>query len=182
MFLDCTHRLATGESIIVRGAHPDDAEAVLAQGRAVIEEGEFSVTSTEEYTFTEDQERDWIRQYAADPGKLMIVAEHSRRVIGVLFLESGTRRKISHVAPLHMSVNRDWRHRGIGTALLQSAIAWAEAHPVIEKLGLAVFSSNTRAIGLYRKLGFIEEGCRPREVKFASGQYVDDLLMYRFVK
>jgi RimJ/RimL family protein N-acetyltransferase len=166
----------------VRVAHPDDAAAVLAHGRAVIEEGEFAVTSAEEYTFTDEQERDWIRQYAGDPGKLMIVAEHSRQVIGVLFLESGTRRTISHVATLHISVNRDWRHQGVGTALLQSAIAWAEAHPVIEKLGLAVFSSNTRAIGLYRKLGFVEEGCRPREVKFASGRYVDDLLMYRFVK
>ena len=181
IFADRAHRLSTGESIIVRAACTDDAVAVLAHGRAVIEEDESSVTSSEEYTFTEDQERDWIRQYASDPGMLFIVAENARQVIGVLFLEAGSRQKMSHVASLHMSVNKDWRHRGVGTALLQSAIEWAHSHPVIEKLGLAVFSSNTRAIGLYRKLGFVEEGRRLREIKFASGEYVDDVLMYRFV-
>ena len=89
---------------------------------------------------------------------------------------------MSHVATLHMSVAEEWRSRGVGTILLQSAIDWAKSHPAIEKLGLAVFSSNTRAIGLYRKLGFAQEGCRPREVKFGPDRYVDDILMYRFVK
>ena len=59
---------------------------------------------------------------------------------------------------------------------------WAEAHPVIEKLCLAVFATNEPAIGLYRKLGFVEEGRRPREVKLAPNQYVDDICMYRFAK
>jgi RimJ/RimL family protein N-acetyltransferase len=182
IFEDRARRLSTGESVIVRAACSNDASAVLAHGRAVIDEDEFSVTSSEEYTFTEDQERDWIGQYASDPAKLFIVAENDRQVIGVLFLESDSRKKIHHVASLHMSVNSAWRHRGVGTALLQSAIDWAHTHPVIEKLGLAVFSSNTRAIGLYRKLGFVEEGRRLREIRFASGDYVDDVLMYRFVK
>ena len=181
-FVDCALRLSTGESIVVRAACLDDAATVLAHGRAVIEEDEFNVTSSEEYSFTEDQERDWVEQYASDPAKLFIIAESARQMIGMLFLETKSRKKISHVATLHMSVNKDWRDRGVGTALLQSAIEWAHSHPVIEKLGLAVFSSNTRAIGLYRKMGFVEEGRRLREVKFASGQYVDDILMHRFVK
>src|SRR5262249_39530631 len=130
---------------------------------------------------TEDQERDWIREYTADPGKLFLVAEESRQIIGVLFLESGWRKKTVHVANLHMSVNRDWRNRGVGTVLLQSAIDWARSHSVIEKLGLAVFSSNSRAIRLYRKLGFVEEGRRPQEVKFGPDRYADDVLMYQFV-
>jgi RimJ/RimL family protein N-acetyltransferase len=56
-------------------------------------------------------------------------------------------------------------------------------HPLkTGETGLAVFATNARAIGLYRKLGFVEEGRRPREVKFGADQYVDDILMYRFVK
>jgi RimJ/RimL family protein N-acetyltransferase len=112
----------------------------------------------------------------------MLVAKSSGRIVGILFLESSSRKRLAHTATLHMSVGKDHRSRGVGTILLQSAIDWAKAHPVIEKLGLAVFSSNTRAIGLYRKLGFVEEGRRPREVKFGPDEYADDVLMYRFVK
>jgi RimJ/RimL family protein N-acetyltransferase len=66
--------------------------------------------------------------------------------------------------------------------LLQTLIDWAEANPLIEKIGLAVFANNEAAIRLYRKLGFMEEGRRPREMKLGPGQYVDDVLMCRLVK
>jgi len=41
---------------------------------------------------------------------------------------------------------------------------------------------NQPAIALRKKLGFLEEGRRIREIKIAGEKYVDDLLMYRFVK
>jgi RimJ/RimL family protein N-acetyltransferase len=173
--------LKAGEMVIVRSAVPDDARAVLAHVNAVVDEDEFSVTCPEECTFTEEQERDWIRSYADDAGKLVIAAEESGQIIGVFFLESRSRKRLAHVATVHMSIRKDWRSRGLGTVLLQSAIEWAQSHPVIEKLGLAVFSSNSRAIGLYRKLGFVEEGRKSREVKFGPDRYVDDVLMCRFV-
>jgi RimJ/RimL family protein N-acetyltransferase len=34
---------------------------------------------------------------------------------------------------------------------------------------------------LYRKLGFVEEGLRPKDIKFGPGRYVDTLAMYKFV-
>src|SRR6266446_5044698 len=103
------HRVKTGESVIVRSARPDDALAVLAHGRGVVDEGEFFVTCPDEYNFTLEQEQDWIRQYTDEPGKLLILAEASGQTIGVLFLESGTRRRLAHRANLHMSVHKDWR-------------------------------------------------------------------------
>src|SRR5262249_48187935 len=121
-FSDRAYRLSTGDTVIVRATRSEDAAAVLTHGKAVIDEDEFSVTSSAEYTFTLEEERDWIREYADDPGKLFLIAEQSSRIIGVLFLESGSRRKCAHVATLHMSISRDWRNRGVGTLLLQSAI------------------------------------------------------------
>ena len=176
------HRLNTGENVLVRSATADDALALVDQVKTVIVEGEFMVTCPEEFHVTQEQERDSIRQYGDDPGKLLIVAEASRQIIGTLYLESGSRNRLLHVATLRMWVGKDWRSRGAGTVLLRSAIEWAQSHPVIEKLSLAVFSTNSRAMSLYRKLGFVEEGRRSREVKFGPDQYVDDILMYRFVK
>lgn len=175
-------RLKTGDNVVVRAAVPGDARALLNHVRAVIDEGEFVVTCPEEFNLTEEQERDWIRQYHDDSGKLVIVAEESLRILGVLNAEARPRQRLAHRATLHIAVSKEWRERGVGTVLLQTAIDWATSHPVIEQLCLAVFATNVRAIGLYRKLGFVDEGRQAQEVKFGPGQYVDNLLMYRFVK
>jgi RimJ/RimL family protein N-acetyltransferase len=73
------------------------------------------------------------------------------------------------------------RGRGVGTALLQCFIEWAEANPLTEKVGLGVFARNETAIRLYRKFGFLEEGRQPKEVKMRPNEYEDVILMYRFV-
>src|SRR6266436_8870933 len=64
---------------------------------------------------------------------------------------------ISHVASLGMAVAPEWRGRGVGSALMAEAIAWARAHGV-EKLALSVYPDNQRALALYAKFGFVEEG------------------------
>jgi RimJ/RimL family protein N-acetyltransferase len=47
---------------------------------------------------------------------------------------------------------------------------------------LDVFAVNEPAIGLYKKLGFIEEGRRIRDIQRGADDYVDTVMMYRFVK
>jgi RimJ/RimL family protein N-acetyltransferase len=42
-----------------------------------------------------------------------------------------------------------------------------------------VFAHNARAVALYRKFGFEEEGRRLREYRFADGSWRDDILMAR---
>ncbi len=53
---------------------------------------------------------------------------------------------------------------------------------MIEKVTLAVFSNNQRAITAYERCRFQEEGRCPRDMKLAPGEYLDSVLMYRFVK
>lgn len=65
--------------------------------------------------------------------------------------------------------------------LLQTLIKWAEGHPVIEKLSLGVFSTNYPAIHLYKKMGFVEEGRKIKDIKLSHDVYVDDVLMYKMV-
>ena len=58
-----------------------------------------------------------------------------------------------------MAVAREWRGRGVGSALLAAAIERARADGV-HKLSLEVFPHNEAGIALYRKFGFVEEGRR----------------------
>jgi RimJ/RimL family protein N-acetyltransferase len=60
-------------------------------------------------------------------------------------------------------------------------LQWAEDNSLIEKVSLAVFSTNANAIKLYKKLGFKQEGRCPRDM-IIGGKYADSILMYKFTK
>jgi putative acetyltransferase len=79
---------------------------------------------------------------------------------------------------LAMLVDRGWRGRGAGTALVQAAADWARAEG-LHKLCLEVFAHNAAAIALYRKCGFVEEGRRVRQYRRANGEIWDAILMGR---
>jgi len=100
----------------------------------------------------------------------------------MLNLENDSRKRLAHVGSLAMSVQPKSRKKGVGTALLQSVMDWAKENPVIEKVTLEVFATNQPAIGLYKKIGFLEEGQKIRGVKITDAKYVDLIVMYRFVK
>jgi RimJ/RimL family protein N-acetyltransferase len=75
-----------------------------------------------------------------------------------------------------MLVDRDWRGRGVGSALVQAAIGWARDQG-LHKLCLEVFAHNAAAIALYRKSGFVEEGRRIRHYRRANGELWDSIVM-----
>ena len=75
-----------------------------------------------------------------------------------------------------MLVARDWRGRGVGSALLVASIAWAREHE-LHKLSLSVFPHNLAAIAIYRKYGFEEEGLHRKQLRRANGELWDLLDM-----
>ncbi len=75
-----------------------------------------------------------------------------------------------------MLVDRDWRGRGVGSALVQAAIGWARDQG-LHKLCLEVFAHNAAAVALYRKSGFVEEGRRIRHYRRANGELWDSIVM-----
>jgi RimJ/RimL family protein N-acetyltransferase len=172
----------SGESSVVRCVQPDDAARLLAYIRSVARETGFFVIQPDEFPSDDEQERQWIQEHLDHPGKLALVPEVAGEIIGSLSFENGSFQRTSHTGTFGVSIRQDWRDKGIGTAMLETLLGWAEANPLIEKVGLAVFSTNTRAIELYRRLGFIEEGRRAQQIKLGPGKYVDEVLMGRFVK
>jgi RimJ/RimL family protein N-acetyltransferase len=80
------------------------------------------------------------------------------------------------VGELGMLVDRGWRGRGVGSALIQATIAWARGQG-LHKLSLEVWAHNAAGIALYRKCGFIEEGHRVKHYRRANGELWDSLIM-----
>ncbi len=173
---------STGEELVIRTAQPDDAETLLDYIRPVAEETEFFVIEPDEFPATADDERTWIQDHLDHPGKIILLAEADGAVIGSVTFEAGSFRRVSHRGNLGLAVVQVWRGRGVGTALLQALLEWAESNPAIEKVCLDVFATNLNAIRLYEKLGFAEEGRRVGDIKRGPDDYVDTVMMYQWVR
>jgi RimJ/RimL family protein N-acetyltransferase len=77
---------------------------------------------------------------------------------------------------LGMTVAREWRGRGVGSAMLAAAIEWAREEG-LHKLSLGVWPHNAAGLALYRKFGFVEEGRRVKQFRRASGELWDSIEM-----
>lgn len=87
--------------------------------------------------------------------------------------------RIRHVAHLSVGVHPEFQGLGVGRALMEAIIAWAETGEGrgVTRLDLDVFAVNHRAVGLYRSLGFEIEGTRRDFVRFEDGTFSDDHVM-----
>jgi len=114
------------------------------------------------------------------PNHLLMISEQKGKFVGAINLFSGIRgSKDQHVAEMGIFVLRPYRDQGIGSILLQQALDWAIARG-LEKIVLTTFSTNNRAIHLFKKFGFITEGVRRRQYKIFD-QYMDELFMSNFL-
>lgn len=89
--------------------------------------------------------------------------------------------EFSHVGTLGMGLLSEYRGSGWGRKLLDRTIAHAKDVNGLEKVELAVFSSNAVAIRLYESAGFVREGTKARARKI-DDVYVDEMLMARFLR
>jgi RimJ/RimL family protein N-acetyltransferase len=142
----------------------------------------YGVTEPDELTRDEAQERQRIQRYTEDANSLLLVAEAAGAVVGSLDFTTPPLRRMRHAGRLGISVAAAWRERGVGRALLAALLEWARAHPTIEKVTLGVLATNARAIHVYELMGFVEEGRQVRAFRLGPGEYVDDVLLYQFVK
>jgi len=161
----------------IRQAVPDDAEALIVRLQGLIEEpGINFLLGPGEFSVTVEQERGWLQQHLDSDNSIFLVAEAGGRIIGNLSCEGGRRAAERHVGTLGISVDADWRGRGVGKALMQAAVDWARGTGVLRRLQLDVFCRNEPAIALYGKFGFEVEG-RRRQAVCKEGEYLDVYVM-----
>lgn len=114
-----------------------------------------------------------------DPLQIHVVAIHGVELIGSAGLHPVTGSlRTRHVAGLGLCVAPAWWGRGVGSALMQRLLDWADHWAGLLRIELGVFPDNARAIALYRKFGFELEGTQ-RAWALRDGAYVDSLMMAR---
>lgn len=126
-----------------------------------------------------DEEEESIKEKIINMGKnqYWYVAEENGKVIGLgILMNHGNLRK-KHVGVITLMVNSDYQNKGIGSLLMDKLINLSESLNII-RLELCVFRDNYKAINLYKKFGFKEEGIKIKSA-LKNGEYADEIIMAR---
>ncbi|XZM38446.1 GNAT family N-acetyltransferase [Clostridium perfringens] len=126
-----------------------------------------------------DEEEELIKEKIINRGKnqYWYVAEENGKVIGLgILMNHGNLRK-KHVGVITLMVNSDYQNKGVGSLLMDKLINLSESLNII-RLELCVFRDNYKAINLYKKFGFKEEGIKIKSA-LKNGEYVDEIIMAR---
>lgn len=140
---------------IVRGAKPDDVEAIHQFGAEHIRPHYAPLIGT---TAADEQVQRWWNhtqlQDAVTSGS-MIVAEAAGQIVGV---GQRGRRGADHVV-YKLYVSPDWRGHGLGPRLLDTLID--QLPPDTDRLYIEHFAANTRAGAFYEREGFTVDRIDP---------------------
>jgi putative acetyltransferase len=163
------------EAQTIRRAHPDDAPAVAAW---MADPAVFSQLLQMPHPSVEM----WRERLAANKvgsGEVALVAVRDGQPVGLASLHEPRavwRRR--HAMGLGISVATHAHGQGVGSALMQALLDHADRWANLLRVELTVFADNARAIALYRRFGFEEEG-RMRAYAWRDGAYADCLSMAR---
>jgi RimJ/RimL family protein N-acetyltransferase len=172
--------LRDGRRVRIRRAEPDDAAAILAYlGRAGAETINLTF-GAEGPGVSEQEEREYFSRVAASDNSLAIVAVAGDEIVGALTFDGGRRPRLRHVGEFGISLLQAYAGQGLGKALLEYMIAWAERGGVVRKINLKVRVDNVPAIRLYERMGWVHEGRTTRDT-LIDGKFGDCLLMGREV-
>lgn len=163
-------------TLTIRRASPKDAAAFARiMGDPAVYAGVLQPPYTDEET--------WRTRLAENlaPGKtdLVLVAERDGQVVGNAGLHPASaalRRR--HAMSLGICVAGEMQGQGVGTALMQALVDYADRWGQVLRIELTVYADNAAAIALYRKFGFQVEGTQ-RAFALRDGAYVDALMMAR---
>ncbi len=115
---------------------------------------------------------------APTSGELFIVAERAGVLVGNAGVHPAPQVRRNHAAGIGMSVAHSAQGQGVGTALMEAIIDWADNWARLLRLELTVFTDNAAAIALYKKFGFEVEGTH-RAYALRHGAFADVLAMAR---
>ena len=169
------------EKIRIRHLKKADVEGIWINFNEVVEEGLYLPVFFP--VMSEYEKKSWYNTIKKEK-EICIVAEHREikspyNIIGQCEISNSEWDAASHVGNLGIIVKKKYRDLGIGKRLIDMGIRESKRLNNKEKIMLSCFSTNKRAISLYKKLGFQVVGVRKKQF-FIDSKYYDELLMEIF--
>lgn len=168
-----------GTPITVRALVKEDAAMVIDYMRHMYATCSFLAREVEEWTITVEDEIAWLTRAHENARQLIAGAFDGPLLVGLADVcPISNQMRMSHRCQCAISVAPTHQGRGIGKALMETLIEAAK-RAGYEQMELEVVSINDKALGLYRKLGFVAIGTIERGMKYKDGSYADLQLMIK---
>jgi L-amino acid N-acyltransferase YncA len=165
---------STTEPVRIRDARPADWPAIWPFLHAIVAAGE---------TYTWDRDTDEAQARAMwmlpPPGHTVVAVDADDRVLGTAKMNPNHKGPAAHIASASFMVDPACAGRGVGRALGEHALAWARAAGYRAMQFNAVVETNTRAVALWRDLGFEIVATLPEGFLHPTRGYVGLHIMYR---
>ena len=170
--------LKTGEKITIRHLSKLDVEGVWNNFNEVVDEGIYLPVF---FPVRSQLEKDSWYHVIKKEKETCIIAENQNlkiphNIIGQCEISNSTWDADLHVGILGIIVKKEYRDFGIGTNLIDVAIRESKKLNNKEKITLSCFSTNERALHIYKKLGFETVGIRKKQF-YMDSKYYDEVLM-----
>ncbi|TKJ19977.1 MAG: hypothetical protein CEE43_13950 [Promethearchaeota archaeon Loki_b32] len=170
--------LKNGETVIIRHLTKSDAEGVWHNFNEVIEEGIYLPVFLPVKT---QLEKDTWYLNVKKENEICIVAENPllkapNNIIGQCEISNTNWDAATHVGALGIIVRKKYRDLSVGRTLIDFAIRESKKLNNKEKIILSSFSTNDRALHLFKKIGFKVLGIRKKQF-FMESNYIDEVMM-----
>lgn len=169
-------KLKDGRDITLREATKADAAAMLKYVDTISVESDNLTFGRGEFTMSVEEEERFIERTGQTDNALFLIAVVNDEIVGNLSFSGGMRKRIRHVGEFGVSVRKDYWGLGLGRALIEYLVNWAQKGGIVRKINLRVRTVNENAINLYKSLGFEIEGMTTREFMI-NGEFFDSYHM-----
>ncbi|MDP9843398.1 GNAT family N-acetyltransferase [Streptosporangium lutulentum] len=160
--------------MLIRDATSDDWPAIWPFLRRIIAAGE---TFTWDRDVSEDQARAmWLLE---PPGRTVVAVDPAGTVLGTAKMNPNHMGPASHISSASFMVDPDHAGHGVGRALGEHVLDRARAEGYRAMQFNAVVETNTRAVALWRSLGFEVLATLPEGFRHPARGYVGLHIMYR---
>ncbi|BDZ30161.1 GNAT family N-acetyltransferase [Lactiplantibacillus sp. WILCCON 0030] len=143
----------TAEVVDVRPAEAADAAQLLILLKQLATESNTFTVDDGLGELSESDERSQIEQITRTTTNTIFVASLGQRLIGVSTVQA-TDELIKKQGEVGVAVLKKYWGQGLGTALVEEVIHWAQDFSTLSQLVLTVQLRNQRATKLYQQLGF----------------------------
>lgn len=160
--------------MVIRKAEEKDAEKFLEYFYKVGAETDFLGFGAEGPNMTIDE---CINSYKNSTSKnFFLIAEIDNKICGSCSINTNEKRiRLAHFGTLGIVVLKEYWGLGIGSILIEETIKLSK-EAGLKKINLETRVDNKKAINLYKKFGFKEEGIITRGT-FTNGEFFDILVM-----
>ena len=170
--------LKNGEAATLRAPRASDSREMIEYMKRTAAETEFLTRYPEECIYTEEGEAEYLQNMLDSEDNLMIVAVVNGKIAGNCQIVFNSRIKTAHRATVMIALLEEYCSLRLGTAMFDELIAAARRRKILQ-LELEVLEGNTRAIGLYRKMGFEPVAALPNAFRMRDGSFRKLLYMIK---